>query len=227
MYEKQVHKDGIKRVVLSSDSAVTRYFDNSELKELFKLSPDGVSLTLQKFNEKVDNNAAVASEKPSFLTKHPSVVGVASHDVLYSAGEVDDNDDLILPKSDETPFSRSPFQKTKIDKKDSQLIHHFEDLTVQSPVGGALKPLGGKNNKTRQNREDARARRAQNSKTLQPVNSIGKVVRKVDELIALQEHGEAMSVLLDLLDDEIDLKSNEKLALHTRVSHLASLLGWL
>ena len=89
MYEKQVHKDGIKRVVLSSDSAkVFRYFDNSELKELFKLSPDGVSLTLQKFNEKVDNNAAVASEKPSFLTKHPSVIGVASHDVLYSAGEV-------------------------------------------------------------------------------------------------------------------------------------------
>jgi hypothetical protein len=82
MYEKQVHKDGIKRVVLSSDSAAARYFDNSELKELFKLSPDGVSLTLQKFNEKVDNNAAVASEKPSFLTKHPSVVGVASHDVL-------------------------------------------------------------------------------------------------------------------------------------------------
>ena len=60
MYEKQVHKDGIKRVVLSSDSAAARYFDNSELKELFKLSPDGVSLTLQKFNETVDNNAAVA-----------------------------------------------------------------------------------------------------------------------------------------------------------------------
>jgi len=227
MYEKQVHKDGIKRVVLSSDSATARYFDNSELKELFKLSPDGVSLTLQKFNEKLDNNAAGASEKPSFLTKHPSVVGVASHDVLYSAGEVDDNVDLMLPKSDETPFSRSPFQKTKIDKKDSQLIHHFEDLTIQSPVGGALKPLGGKNNKTRQNREDARVRRAQNSKISQPVNSIGKDLSNVDELIALQELGGAMSVLLDLLDEEIDLKSDEKLALHTRVSHLASLLGWL
>ena len=233
MFEKQVHKDGIKRVVLSSNSATARYFDNSELKELFKLSPDGVSLTLEKFNNKIDNNAAGALAKPSFLTKHPSVVGVASHDVLYSAGEADNNADLILPKSDETPFSRSPFQKTKIDEKDSQLIHQFkdlqfEDLTIQSPVSGALKPLGGMNNKTRQKREDARARRAQNSKTSQPVNLIEKVVSKVVELIVLQEHGEAMRVLfLDLLDEEIDLERDEKLALHTKVSYLASLLGWL
>ncbi len=227
MYEKQVHKDGIKRVVLSGDSATARYFDNSELKELFKLSPDGISLTLEKFNKKIDSNAAGASGKPSFLTKHPSVVGVAGHDLLYSTGEVDNDADLILPKSEVAPFSRSPFQKAKIDKKDSQLIRQFDHLTIQSPVSGALKPLGGMNNKTRQNREDAKARRAQISKTSQPVNTIEKVMSKADGLIALQEHGEAMSVLLDLLDEEIDLKRGEKLVMHTKVSHLASLLGWL
>ncbi len=212
MYEKQVHKDGIKRVVLSSDSAAARYFDNSELKELFKLSADGVSPTLEKFNKQANNNAPRAS----FLAKHPSVIGVVSHDELYCARELND-DDMMVPKSQETPFSRSPFQKAAVDKNDSALIQQLEDLTL-SPV---LKPLGGMKNKTRQNREDAKSRRGQ-------MCCIRTVLRKADELIAQQEHLRAVNMLLDLLENEmIKFEGNEKLAFHTKVSHLLSVLGVL
>ena len=41
MYEKQVHKDGIKRVVLSSDSSTARCFDKAELVDLFKVRAIG------------------------------------------------------------------------------------------------------------------------------------------------------------------------------------------
>ena len=209
MYEKQVHKDGIKRVVLSSDSAAARYFDKSELKELFKLSADGVSPTLEKFNKKANNNAPRAS----FLAKHPSVIGVVSHDELYCARELD-NDDLIVPKSEVTPFSRSPFQKTAVDKNGSELIQQLEDLTIQPPV---LKPLGGMKNKTK-------SRRGQINST--PL--VETVLRKADQLIARHEHLRAINMLLDLLENEmINLEGNEKLALHTKVSHLLSVLGLL
>ena len=204
-----MHKDGIKRVVLSSDSAAARYFDKSELKELFKLSADGVSPTLEKFNKKANNNAPRAS----FLAKHPSVIGVVSHDELYCARELD-NDDLIVPKSEVTPFSRSPFQKTAVDKNDSELIQQLEDLTIQPPV---LKPLGGMKNKTK-------SRRGQINST--PL--VETVLRKADQLIARHEHLRAINMLLDLLENEmINLEGNEKLALHTKVSHLLSVLGLL
>ena len=57
---------------------------------------------MDKFNSKTDNDATGASGKKSFLTKHTSVVGVASHDVLYSTGALDKD-----------PFSREPYQLKK------------------------------------------------------------------------------------------------------------------
>ena len=91
----------IKRVVLSSDSSTARYFNQSELADLFKLSPKGHCSMMSKFHEKIDSNGAGSSGKPSFLTKHPSVIGVASHDVLYSNVSIDV--DLTSPRSEETP----------------------------------------------------------------------------------------------------------------------------
>ena len=136
-----------------------------------------------------------------------------SHDELYCARELDD-DDLIVHKSEETPFSRSPFQKTAEDKKDSGLIQQLEDLTIQPPV---LKPLGGMKNKTK-------SRRGQINST--PL--VETVLRKADQLIARHEHLRAINMLLDLLENEmINLEGNEKLALHTKVSHLLSVLGLL
>ena len=217
MYEKQVHKDGIKRVVLSSDSATARYFDNSELKDLFKLGDEGVSDTLEKFSMKSANSAAGATGKPSFLSKHPLVVGVASHDVLYSSVE-DANDEVQILSSDKAPFSRKPFQRN-----DSQLIHQLQALNVDD----TLTPLGGQKNKTRQIIDNAKARRTHDSSRIQICSTVEQLLSKADSLIAIQEYGKAMVMLLDLVENETKLSSDTKLALHTKVSCVASLLGWL
>lgn len=227
IYEKQVHKDGIKRVVLSGDRSTARYFDHSELKDLFKLAPEGKCATLEKFNKKSSNNGAGSTGKPSFLTKHPSVVGVASHDALYSNVSVDV--DIDSPKSEETPFSRSPFQKqkTKVTKKHTP--HQIEDLTLETPLPDrALKPLGGLS-KTRQSREDAKAQRdLENGVTCQLSSVVENVLRQADALIVNQDYGEAMSVLLDLVERDMDdIKGDEKLAVHKKISYAACLLGWL
>jgi len=226
MYEKQVHKDGIKRVVLSNDRSTARYFDHSELKDLFKLAKSGECPTMEKFNEKIDNNGAGSSGKPSFLTKHPSVIGVASHDVLYSNDTI--NVDLDSPTSESAPFSRSPFQKTKLAKR--HLPNQLEDLTVDMPGNGQhLKPLGGLN-KTRQNREDAKAQHAQvNCITSVPnIGSVDIILSEADISIANGEHGKAMYILLDLVEREMDsIKGDVKLDVHNKISHVACLLGWL
>ncbi|KAL9183089.1 hypothetical protein ACHAXT_004876 [Thalassiosira profunda] len=236
MYEKQVHKEGIKRVVLSSDSSAARYFDNAELTDLFKLSPEGECAMMEKFREKATNNATGSSGKPSFLTKHPSVVGVASHDVLYASVAVDV--DLTSPKSGssgETPFSRSPFQKSgEAAKKPSggvrveDLTNQVEDLTIDAPLDGrALMPLGGLN-KTRQKREDAKAKREQEKAEAlsDSTFSIDAVLIEVDGLIADEMYGKAMEVLLDVVETKMDtLGGEEKLAVHKKVSHTAGQLG--
>ena len=225
MYEKQVHKDGIKRVVLSSDSSSTaRYFDRAELKDLFKLSPEGECATLEKFRRKSDNDAVGASGKRSFLTKHPSVIGVASHDALYAAVSVDV--DLTSPKAGNKslPFSKEPYQKGVMTKKDSEI--EIEDLTMDTP----LKPLGGLN-KTRQKREDAKARRGDKENTTvstPPKSLVENILDKVDALIDNQQHGAAMAMLLDVVDNDLgSITGDEKLAVHTKVAQIAGLLGWL
>ena len=227
MYEKQIYKDGIKRVVLSSDSSTARYFDNSELKDLFKLAPPGECATLEKFNNR--NSSKVpslgSSGKPSFLSKHPSVIGVASHDALYAATSVDV--DLTSPNKSDTqlPFSKEPYQRET--KKDNASCDEIEDLTADTP----LKPLGrGGLNKTRQKREDAKAKRAQqNAASSEPSNnSVETLLATADALVDMQQYGQAMAGLLEFVENKMEsISGDEKLELHKKVAHIADLLGWL
>ena len=225
MYEKQVHKDGIKRVLLSSDRSTARYFNQSELADLFKLAPCGECSMMDKFNEKSNNDAPGSSGKRSFLSKHPSVVGVASHDALYASSTVDV--DLTSSRSTkETPYSRSPFQKSKIAKKYSSDIQ-VEDLTdeVEHPRTTSL----GGFNRTRQNREDAKVKRNQQNATLStPLGPIGGVLNEVDGYIMDRQYGRAMTTLLELVETDMDsIRRDEKMAVHENISHVACLLGWL
>lgn len=226
MYEKQIHKDGIKRVILSSDSSAARYFDHAELKDLFKLAREGECATLEKFKNNLNKNATGSSGKPSFLTKHPSVVGVASHDVLYSAVTVDVDLTSAAKTSEETPFSLSPFQREAKSAQSNALSDiQLEDLTLDTQqVDTPLKPLGGLN-KTRQMREDAKKQRAQGNV---PFSSIENTLKDVDALLASGENGSAMKILLDLIEENFDsIKGDEKLAVHKKISLVACLLGWL
>lgn len=225
MYEKQVHKDGIKKMVLSAKGAeMERYFDTAELADLFKLSPIGECSMMEKFNERMHNNAAGSSGKPSFLTKHPQVVGVASHDVLYAGISAVDVD-LTSPQSqsEDTPFSRLPYQKSKKVGKKAQSVP-VEDLTLDNTP---MKPLGGLN-KTRQNREEAKKAKRNQENAMKSQSSVVNILSDADAFVADQHHGKAMGVLLDLVEKDFDsMKGDEKLAVHEKISYVALSLGWL
>jgi len=101
MYEKQVYKDGIRRTVVeTSGSNTARYFTPSELSEVFKLGPEGECSFLDKMNTDMENRpeAAIGSSgKPSFLSEHPSVIGITSHDDVYSSKSNESNNPSAAP----------------------------------------------------------------------------------------------------------------------------------
>jgi hypothetical protein len=114
MYEKQVHKDGIRRAVMTSmGSATTRYFDTDGLRKLFTLGPEGQCEFLERLRER---GLASAEDSPEArLTFHEGVMGVSSHDSLYTSKSlvtiIDDekvggNESCDTNK--ENPFSSAP-----------------------------------------------------------------------------------------------------------------------
>jgi len=230
IYEKQVHKDGIRRVILastSSNSTTERYFEKDELRELFKLSARGESSMMNKFNLKTDNDATGASGKKSFLTKHTSVVGVASHDVLYSTGALDKD-----------PFSREPYQLKKAKGKrsassdDNGTIKDdgdsIEDLTIPySPRADAV-PLGNKSNKVKVTKTKTSNEPKSTAESGSNTEEVVATLDEADSLIADQEYDKAMSLLLDMVENEnIVLAQNHKLETHGKIAQIGKILGWL
>lgn len=217
VYEKQVHKDGIRRVILGTgggSSSTERYFQKDELRKLFKLGPRGESTMLDKFNAKSDNDATGASGKKSYLTKHESVVGVASHDVLYATDALDTD-----------PFSRKPYELKKKEKhvlsKGDAMV---EDLTIPySPRFDAV-PLGR-----------GRPNKAAIKKTVETIESteskdcvVAAVLGEAEALIADANLDESMSLLLDVVENEnILLTQDQKLAVHGKIAQIGGSLGWL
>ena len=229
-----VHKDGIKRVLLteSVSGSTKRYFDQTELRDLFKLAPpDAPCSMLTKFN---GASAMGSSEKRSFLSSHSCVVGVASHDVLYNNDTANDSNtvDLTTSGTGITPFSRSPF-KTALQNNSSSL-NNAE--CVEANELPNLKPLGGGFNRSRQARENAKVRYQQNKEihtTNNPVkdeqsDSIESKLIEVEAFAANGKEPLAMDTLLKLLEDEnIVIQGDTKLKVHQHISTVASKLGWL
>jgi hypothetical protein len=86
IYEKQVHKDGIKRAVFSDEGAekLERHFNRSELTQLFKLGDDGVADFMHKANkEAVAAGLCTDWNAHDFISSHPGVLGLSRHDGLY------------------------------------------------------------------------------------------------------------------------------------------------
>ena len=90
MYEKQVHKDGIRRVVMTkAGNATKRYFDRNELRKLFRLSDEGKCDVLELLGQNnQDDLLSVESLMGSELAMHNCIVGISKHDALYPANSV-------------------------------------------------------------------------------------------------------------------------------------------
>ena len=95
MYEKQVHKDGIRRMILTDAGCATeRHFAKADLNRLFTLAPEGVCEMMDKFPDakftdtdpeephRIKDDGDVNDEL--FLASQASVAGISFHDLLYT-----------------------------------------------------------------------------------------------------------------------------------------------
>jgi len=79
MYEKQVHKDGLRRTVFSMAESVERHYDIKELRSMLRLAPAGECETLKK----VRRLGEAERHKHHDLLQHHGVLGMSRHDGFY------------------------------------------------------------------------------------------------------------------------------------------------
>lgn len=122
MYERQVQKDGIRRTITTNSGCATeRYFSGADLRKLFELKPEGVCDLLHRLNDRKPEGGLERSGNQSFLEAHDQVVGVSSHDGVYT-NTIVDVDEIHKTKTTEwewnekrieTPNQRESLQKSK------------------------------------------------------------------------------------------------------------------
>ncbi|EJK75367.1 hypothetical protein THAOC_02911 [Thalassiosira oceanica] len=201
IYERQVHKNGIRQEILSSDSTA-RYFNSDDLADLFTLGKAGECKTLKKFHAKqlpASTKAGVA--KRSFLSRDPNVVGVANHDDLYESDVIR----VDLPATGD-PFSKSPFRREGL-KKRSVIF-----LPVKDHSGGGNEPEEVNSPKKMQ---------------LEGASDIATKTNAV-EVTPTRHKAKVLDKLLRLVDEKGDqLKGPEKLDVHRRIAEIGVSFGWL
>jgi hypothetical protein len=125
IYEKQIHKDGIRRAVFSAGGgeSVQRYFDNSELGQLFKLGEPGKSEVMDKLQKEAQSTGVEFDlQQFTFVNSLDGTVGLTCHDGVYSTAA----------EPEESLLTASPFARIG---KTQRILHD---------VGGAEIPLGRK-----------------------------------------------------------------------------------
>jgi hypothetical protein len=143
MYEKQIHKDGIRRAVFSTGAPVERYFEKSHLRQLLKLAPKGVCETMKQAQPVVTD-----------LTRYlgDGVIGVSRHDVFYQLADAEGNSEPQWPS---TPA-------LKVQGRTSRILHESNILDFV--------PLGKREVKARSCTPFASSSTGENSKP--PSNSL-------------------------------------------------------
>ena len=240
MYEKQVHKDGIRRAVMTSTgSATTRYFDSSELRKMFKLAPAGQCEILERL--KASGQEGSNSSRQTILSSHDGVVGVSSHDGLYSAKSlvtlVDDDD-----SPNQNPFSSNPdpshqssfrLENVGVDENDEN------KQPAAKVLGRSQRALLGKDERENNTTRDAatiatsRASIGGNHKNIEDPQTRFQdkpldVLRQVDEMRASGKLVSAMSLLMDLFEGKYEvLEKDVTLKAHESSALISNELGWL
>ena len=82
IYEKQIHKTGLKTTVFTESVGVTRLFDKHELAKVFSRIPDGTCDLLKKFQE--EGRAKVLdAHRHILVSAHNAVIGISDHTSIY------------------------------------------------------------------------------------------------------------------------------------------------
>jgi hypothetical protein len=240
MYEKQVHKDGIRRAVMTSTgSATTRYFDRSELSKMFKLAPAGQCEILERL--KASGQGGSNSSGQTILSSHEGVVGISSHDGLYTAKSlvtlVDDDD-----SPNKNPFSCNPDLTHRLRLENMGVDENEENKQPAAAVlGRSQRALLGKDERvnmpTRAAATIAISRESMggNHTNIEDPQTQFRdkplpvdVLRRVDEMRASGKLVSALSLLMDLFEGKYEaLEKDVKMKVHERTVLISNELGWL
>jgi hypothetical protein len=243
MYEKQVHKDGIRRAVMTSaGSATTRYFDRKELRTLFVLGPEGKCDVLERLQQR--DRISVPRMGSNLLSFQNGVVGISSHDGLYSTNH------LAAFLEGETGSS-NPFSNPVTQIDDRALINsgnpEADKFLARKVVGRSQRALlkakksqvrgdhmksdGGryseKNNLFIWNRESVSGQ-----KMCQDQKRHGKPVettlRRAKQLSSSGRHLQSLDLFMDLLDIHHESIGKEtKMQILMCMAEPVKELGWL
>jgi hypothetical protein len=254
MYEKQVHKDGIRRAVVTSMGAsLSRYFDKHDLKKIFKLNPAGEC----EFLDRLGQRGRGDSGRSELL--HRGVVGTSCHDVLYTEETIDlDAEDGPQSQTDSqvNPFSsptkgaahftlHTPTQlesrgntKKVLGKAQRALLKGTGEEGKKEP---SFRMLGDKTNtvaKSQNQYESNTVAKSQNqygtgesmhSRSKGEYETIEECFKEADRLSSTGRREDAMEILMNAMDKFYDdgLEKRQKMLLHGRISSIAYELRWL
>jgi len=235
-YEKQIHKDGIRRAILTnSGNHTAKYFTKEELKKkVFILGDEGGCEFLDKLEMRGFAYDARKNPDHSYFAQK-GVVGQSSHDIVYSLPENFYFDDLIHSPSHQ-PFSSLPTASAWLTKKSEPKVmgrsHRIRSKKTEDFTGKENK----ENNSSSSNVSAGRMQRVREkayrcSRNFHFESSFGplqKTLFRVECLCRSGEREQALDLLLDVLENYVGtLKEADSLTVHCLVSSITSQLGWL
>jgi hypothetical protein len=230
MYEKQVHKDGIRRAVTTSaGNATERFFDKKDLRRLFELGEAGKCDVLEKIHQANQRKGLGSKSKSSFLKSHPGVVGVSSHDDIYLVTEKSAQEEIGTPfggtaisaaKSPEV-LGKAARVLAKGRRLEYSTIDSKENLTDNA---SATTKRGGS---TLDNAINVDVNSDKDGDAVPTKAEIETLLATVDTLRERGDDISAMSILVELMKKKSAVKGDQKLQMHKGLAELGRSLGWL
>jgi len=203
-YEKQIHKDGIRRAILTNTGNNTaKYFTNEELrKKVFILGDEGECEFLEKlellrgFSYDPDKNPDHSHESLE------GVVGQSSHDIVYSLPEDFYLDNEMIMSPSQQPFSSPPTATKWFTKNKSK-----SNVNENKRTNGSIKTGNAK---------------------FGSLNSLKTTFSRVENLCIAGKKEQAVRLLMDLLDNKDgNMTKSDVMKVHELISSITSELGWL
>jgi SNF2 family DNA or RNA helicase len=231
MLEKQVHKDGIRRAVMTSmGNDTARYFDKKDLKRLFTLAPEGECALLAKV-QSTDNESGLGShQKPSFLGSHPGVIGISSYDDIYR--QRDKPISLLSPEpfGGKTPKVQGRSQRALArTKMSSPLDFGKENIPAQqfSSIDLSQDEMHGSRKQQEKSSEvETDLSTEDKQKIVEQGEAIAIILHRAKLLRANGKLKDTLELLLETAETRGDLRGREKFLLHEQIAQIGDDLGY-
>lgn len=220
MYARQVEKDGIRRTLMTTAGCATeRHFSVNDLKKLFHLGPKGECQMLDKIKIGIQNGARGSSGLRSILEKHEGVIGVSSHDQVYS--------NSIIDLSEQAPFAGTPMKSNSergfLAPYESGMHLTFAELANEAvPVRSSAA-----HNLNRSKKRVLISTLREDRKQTFDSSRFDEELKKVEELTVSGDVESSLIALFQLVESSsaMNLEGANKLQVHKKIASRLLVLG--